>query len=96
MLLWLWPRPAAAAWIQPLAQELPYATGVAIKREKSLITNKRIPLENRYYNLKNYISSKLKERDSSISMKVESKEHSYVRLVRAQRTEIIMESNLAG
>lgn len=25
---------AAAAWIQPLAQEIPYATGAAIKRKK--------------------------------------------------------------
>ena len=33
-LLWLWHRPAAAAVIQPLAQELQYAAGVAIKRKK--------------------------------------------------------------
>ena len=33
-LLWLWCRPAAAALIQPLAWERPYAAGVAIKREK--------------------------------------------------------------
>jgi len=31
-LLWLWRRPAAAAPIRPLAQELPYAAGVALKR----------------------------------------------------------------
>ena len=30
-LLWLWHRPGAAALIQPLAWELPYATGVALK-----------------------------------------------------------------
>ena len=30
--LWLWRRPAAAAPIQPLAQELPYAAGAAIKK----------------------------------------------------------------
>ena len=30
----LWYRPAATAPIGPLAQELPYATGMAIKREK--------------------------------------------------------------
>ena len=30
-LLWLWHRPAAVALIQPLAWELPYATGAAIK-----------------------------------------------------------------
>ena len=28
---WLWCRPAAAAVIQPLAQELPYSTGAATK-----------------------------------------------------------------
>ena len=33
-LLWLWLRPAAAAIIQPLAQELPYTTGEALKRKK--------------------------------------------------------------
>jgi len=31
---WLWYRPAAAGLIQLLAQELPYATGVAIKGKK--------------------------------------------------------------
>ena len=30
----LWNRPAAAALIQPLAQDLPYATDVAIERKK--------------------------------------------------------------
>jgi len=34
MLLWLWPRQAAAAPIQPLAWELPYATGVALKSKQ--------------------------------------------------------------
>ena len=33
-LLWLWCRLAAAAWIGPLAWELPYAAGMALKREK--------------------------------------------------------------
>ena len=32
--LWLWCRPAAAALIQPLTWELPYATRVALKRKK--------------------------------------------------------------
>ena len=32
--LWLWCRLEAAALIQPLAWELPYATGVALKRLK--------------------------------------------------------------
>ena len=31
-LLWLWYRPAAAAPILPLAWELPYAAGVALKK----------------------------------------------------------------
>ena len=34
MLLWLWRRPAAAALIQPLAWEPPYAMGVALKKDK--------------------------------------------------------------
>ena len=33
-LLWLWCRPAAATSIRPLAWELPYAMGVALKRQK--------------------------------------------------------------
>ena len=33
-LLWLWCRPAAVAPIQPLAWELPYAEGAALKRQK--------------------------------------------------------------
>ena len=32
-LLWLWHRLAAAAPIQPLAWELPYVAGVALKRK---------------------------------------------------------------
>ena len=31
---WLWHRLAAMALIQPLAWELPYATGAALKRQK--------------------------------------------------------------
>ena len=34
VLLWLWLWPAAAALIQPLAWELPHATGMTIKRKK--------------------------------------------------------------
>ena len=34
VLLWLWCRLAAAPQIRPLAWELPYATGVAIKRKQ--------------------------------------------------------------
>jgi len=32
VLLWLWHRPATIAPIQPLAWELPYATGAALKK----------------------------------------------------------------
>ena len=32
--LWLWQRPAAVAPIQPLAGELPYAMGAALKKTK--------------------------------------------------------------
>ena len=32
LLLWLWHRVAAAVLIRPLAEELPYAVGVALKR----------------------------------------------------------------
>ena len=32
--LWLWCRSEAAALIQPLAWELPYATSIALKRKK--------------------------------------------------------------
>ena len=35
VLLWLWCRPAAVAPIQPLAWELPHASGVALKRQKT-------------------------------------------------------------
>ena len=34
MLQWLWRKPAATGLIQPLAWEPPYATGVALKRQK--------------------------------------------------------------
>ena len=34
-LLWLWCRPAAGAPVQPLAWELPYAAGVALKQNKN-------------------------------------------------------------
>ena len=40
-LLWLWCRPAAIAPIQPLAWELPYATDVALKRQKKKKKKKR-------------------------------------------------------
>ena len=34
-LLWLWHRPEATAPIRPLAWELPYAIGAALKRQKN-------------------------------------------------------------
>ena len=34
-LLWLWCRSAAIAWIRPLTWEPPYATGVALKGQKT-------------------------------------------------------------
>jgi len=37
VLLWLWYRPAAAGLTQPLAQEIPYAAGAALKRKKKSI-----------------------------------------------------------
>ena len=40
-LLWLWCRPAAAALIQLLAWELPYAAGTALKKKKN--EKKRVP-----------------------------------------------------
>ena len=33
--LWLWPWPAAVASIRPLAWELPYAKGAALKKTKT-------------------------------------------------------------
>ena len=39
-LLWLWYRPTAVALIQPLAWEVPYAAGAALKRKKQ---NKQNP-----------------------------------------------------
>ena len=43
-LLWLWCRPGAAALIQPLAWELPYASDAALKKKT---TTKRGTME--YY-----------------------------------------------
>ena len=34
LLLWLWCRPEVATPIQPLAWELPYATGAALKQQQ--------------------------------------------------------------
>ena len=39
-LLWLWCMPMAAALVQPLAWELPYAVGVTLKRQQQQNKNK--------------------------------------------------------
>ena len=36
-LLCLWHKPAIAAWILPIAQEIPYAAGVALKKKKKCV-----------------------------------------------------------
>ena len=41
-LLWLWCKLAATAPIRPLAWELPYATGVAVKSKKKKKSNNHI------------------------------------------------------
>ena len=41
LLLWLWYRPAAAAPILPLARELPYATGEALKIQNQVPQNQK-------------------------------------------------------
>ena len=49
VLLWLWSRLASTALIQPLAWELPYAVGAALKKDKKkkkeLIEGKQSELE---------------------------------------------------
>ena len=49
VLLWLWRRPAAAAPIQLLAQELPYATGASLKEKKEKNSVFTIPGTNVIY-----------------------------------------------
>ena len=46
MWLWLWCRPEVVALIQPLARELPHATGVALK-SKIIIIIRRTNVEQR-------------------------------------------------
>ena len=41
-LAWLWCRLATAVPIQPLAWELPYTTGVALKRERNYLIVKSL------------------------------------------------------
>ena len=43
MLLWLWRRTAATALIRPLSWELPYAAGVALKKEKKKLPPTHFP-----------------------------------------------------
>ena len=52
MLLWLWHRLAAGALIQPLAWELPYAAGVALKSKKTK-NKKQKQKQNKKQNPKN-------------------------------------------
>ena len=42
MLLWLRPRPGAAAPFQPVAQELPYASGAALKSKNEGCLNRAV------------------------------------------------------
>ena len=46
-LLWLWCRPTAGAPIRPIAWELPYAAGAALKKNKQ--TNKKIDIAKQTY-----------------------------------------------
>ena len=44
VLVWLWRRPAVAPLIRPLAWELPYAAGAALKRKKNVLLSRlRLP-----------------------------------------------------
>ena len=44
MLLWLWRRLVATVPITPLAWELPYAVGAALKRQKRQKNKKGVPV----------------------------------------------------
>ena len=46
-LVWLWYRPVAAAQIQPLAWELPYAAGAALKKGKTTTTTTKKEIKER-------------------------------------------------
>jgi len=41
MLLWLWPRPAAADPVGPLVWEVPYAAHAALKRQTDRQTDRQ-------------------------------------------------------
>ena len=75
MLLWLWCRLATAALIRPLGWEIPYATGIAVKRkkkrkEKALVYCKNI----KYVNISlpsgtiNQTSYWLRSNDATVSI----------------------------
>ena len=65
--LWLWCRPAAAALIGPLAWELPYASGVTLKkREREREAREREREREQEYGIKwQFRSQKSKPRGSS-------------------------------
>ena len=44
-LLWLWCRPAATTPIRPLAWELPYAVGAALKNKKQIKKENKVDLD---------------------------------------------------
>ena len=58
----LWGRPAAAAPIQPLACELPYAAGVALKKKKK---NKNLDLTQK----RKYMTTLKRKKRSSLKKK---------------------------
>ena len=65
-MLWLWYRPAAIAPIQPLAWELPYAAGAALKRkEKKRNFRTREALGDRKENIMSGKKNRAKGKDGS-------------------------------
>ena len=49
MMLWPWHRPVAVALIQPLAWELPYVTGVVLKKKKKDMVSVWVKYTMEYY-----------------------------------------------
>ena len=64
VLLWLWCRLAAATLIAPLAWELPYATGLSLKRKNKQTNKNSKQLE--YLNIKHDAIKFLEENISKI------------------------------
>ena len=65
-MLWLWSRPAAAALIQTLAWELPYAAGCSpqkTKKIKSNIKKKKAKQNNRVPQVARNYQAKARRRD---------------------------------